>query len=173
LVGNLAAAPEIKPTSQGSKIARMRLITSETYKDRDGNRQEVSHGHTIVVFNERLVDVIESYGRKGQKVAITGKLENRSWTDSDDVKHYATEVVLPRYGGEFKMLSSASENTGGEGGESRAKPAGDDNRGGNRSDNRSDTRSERGGDNRGNGGGARSDSRPARDDSDLDDDVPF
>lgn len=178
LVGNLAADPEIKNTSQGSKIARMRLITSDTYKDRDGNRKENAHGHNIVVFNERLVDVIESYARKGQKIAIQGKLENRSWTDADDVKKYATEVVLPRYGGEFRMLSSSGENSSGESGEARggnrSDTKGAESGGGNRdrAESPRDDRRDNASDDRGSNQ-RQSDNQSRASDDSLDDDVPF
>lgn len=181
LVGNLAADPEIKPTSQGSRIARMRLITSESYRTQDGNRKETSHGHNVVVFNERLVDVIESYARKGQKIYVQGKLENRTWTDSDEVKHYETEVVLARYGGEFRMLGGNSGEDRGEGGQRdrEDRNSTDNDRGGNRRENtRNDSR---GSDNRGNDS-RRDDRKDDRNDNhqqnnnrndDYDDDIPF
>jgi single-strand DNA-binding protein len=164
LVGNLAADPEIKSTSQGGRIARMRLITSESYKDRDGNRKETSHGHTIVVFNERLVDTIESYSKKGQKIFIEGQLENRTWVDADEVKRYSTEVVLPRYGGKFRMLGRNGEDVGG--GEEGSESGGSNNRSNERSNERSNDRS---------GNSSRSDDYQggSRGNDDFDDDVPF
>ena len=168
LVGNLAADPEIKSTSQGGRIARMRLITSESYKDRDGNRKETSHGHTIVVFNERLVDTIESYSKKGQKIFIEGQLENHTWLDADEVKHYSTEVVLPRYGGKFRMLGRNNEDAARS--EANTESGGSNNRSNEGSSNRSNEQNNYRSENSSNSDNYQDRSQG---NDDFDDDVPF
>lgn len=100
LIGRLGQDPEIITFNDGGKIARFNLATDDSYKDKQGNKVERTHWHSIVVKNG-LVKVVENYIAKGKEIAIEGKLTNRSWDDSDGKKHYATEVVV----NELLMLS--------------------------------------------------------------------
>jgi single-strand DNA-binding protein len=68
-----------------------------------------------VVFNDRLVDVIEKYLKKGAKVYLEGALQTRKWTDNSGQERYTTEVVLQRYRGELTMLDGRGGGGGGEG----------------------------------------------------------
>lgn len=109
LIGNVGADPEIRSTQSGDKIASIRLATSERWKNKDGEKQERTEWHSVVVFNEGLVKVVEGYVRKGSKLYIEGQLQTRKWTDKDGADRYSTEVVLQRYRGEIVLLS---EKTG-------------------------------------------------------------
>lgn len=100
LIGRLGQDPEIITFNDGGKIARFNLATDDSYKDKQGNKVERTHWHSIVVKNG-LVKVVENYITKGKEIAIEGKLTNRSWDDSDGKKHYSTEVVV----NELLMLS--------------------------------------------------------------------
>jgi len=153
LVGNLGADPEARSLNSGGEVVNMRVATSENWKDRDGNRQERTEWHNVVIFNENLGRVAKSYLRKGSKVYLEGQLQTRKWQDQSGNDKYTTEVVLQRFRGELVMLDSRD---GGGGGASR--DFGDESLGGGSS-----------------GGGNRSQSRPqpAAFDTDLDDDVPF
>jgi single-strand DNA-binding protein len=152
LIGNLGRDPEIRSLQDGNKVANLSVATSESWRDKSsGERRERTEWHRVVVFNERLVDVVEKYLKKGSKVYLEGALQTRKWTDQSGAEKYTTEVVLQRFRGELVMLDGRA----GGGGSS----AGDD--GGFGSD-------EGGGSppSRSSGGGR----APA---SDLDDDIPF
>ena len=107
LIGNLGADPEVRSMQDGSKVATLRLATSESWKDKaSGERKEKTEWHRIVLFNERLVEVAEKFLRKGSKVYLEGQLQTRKWTDQSGVEKYSTEVVLARFRGEIVMLDS-------------------------------------------------------------------
>ena len=116
LVGNLGRDPEIRSTQGGQRIANFSLATSETWRDRtSGERKERTEWHRVVVFNERLVDVIEKYVKKGSKLYIEGALQTRKWTDNSGQERYSTEVVLQNFRGELTMLDGGRGGAGGGG----------------------------------------------------------
>ena len=151
LVGNLGADPEARSLNNGGEVVNMRVATSEQWKDRDGNRQERTEWHNVVIFNENLGRVAKSYLRKGSKVYLEGQLQTRKWTDQSGNDRYTTEIVLQRFRGELVLLDSREGGGAGRGAFS---------------DDFSDDFG---------GGSARPQSRPqpAAFDTDLDDDVPF
>ncbi len=160
LVGNLGADPESKTMGNGGKVVNLRVATSESWNDRDGNRQERTEWHRVVIFNDKLGEVAEKYLRKGSKVYLEGAIQTRKWTDQSGAERYSTEVVLQRFRGELTLLDRREGGGGDYGG------GGDDYAGG------------------GSGGGFRSapPKAPAGGaskqfggnfDDDLDDDVPF
>ena len=114
LIGNLGRDPEIRTTQDGVKIANFSVATSETWRDKNsGERKERTEWHRVVIFNERLVDVVEKYLKKGAKVYIEGALQTRKWTDNSGAERYTTEVVLQRFRGELTMLDSRGGGGGG------------------------------------------------------------
>jgi single-strand DNA-binding protein len=120
LIGNLGRDPEIRSTQDGTRIANLSVATSENWRDKaTGERKERTEWHRVVVFNDRLVDVIEKYLKKGAKVYLEGALQTRKWTDNSGQERYTTEVVLQRYRGELTML----DGRGGGGGGSYAEEA--------------------------------------------------
>ena len=151
LVGNLGADPEARSLNNGGEVVNMRIATSEQWKDRDGNRQERTEWHNVVIFNENLGRVAKNYLRKGSKVYIEGQIQTRKWADQSGNDRYTTEIVLQRFRGELVLLDSRE---GAGGGRSAF------------SDDYDET-----------GGGAQQRSQPRPQpvafDSDLDDDVPF
>ncbi len=153
LVGNLGADPESRSFNNGGEVVNLRIATSEQWKDRDGNRQEKTEWHSVVIFNENLGRVAKSYLRKGSKVYIEGQLQTRKWQDQSGNDRYTTEIVLQKFRGELVLLDSREGAGGGRGAFSEDFGGGDF------------------------GGGApqRAQSRPqpAAFDTDLDDDVPF
>jgi single-strand DNA-binding protein len=150
LVGNLGADPEARSLNSGGEVVNMRVATSEQWKDRDGNRQERTEWHNVVIFNENLGRVAKSYLKKGSKVYLEGQIQTRKWADQSGNDRYTTEVVLQRFRGELVLLDSREGAAGGRGafnedfGDSGAAPS------------RSQSRPQ-----------------PAAFDTDLDDDVPF
>ena len=154
LVGNLGADPEARSLNNGGEVVNMRIATSEQWKDRDGNRQERTEWHNVVIFNENLGRVAKNYLRKGSKVYLEGQLQTRKWTDQNGNDKYTTEVVLQRFRGELVLLDSREGGSGGGFGGGGGSSYGDD---------------------FGGGGGSKPQQRPqpAAFDTDLDDDVPF
>ncbi|HEY0112394.1 MAG TPA: single-stranded DNA-binding protein [Allosphingosinicella sp.] len=157
LVGNLGDDPESRSLNNGGEVVNLRVATSETWKDKDGQRQERTEWHRVVIFNENLGRVAKSYLRKGSKVYLEGQIQTRKWTDQSGQDKYSTEIVLQRFRGELVLLDSR----GGGGG-------GDDFGGGYESGGGSG-----GGGFRGGAGGNRQSRPQPAFDSDLDDDVPF
>jgi len=117
LVGNLGRDPEIRFTQSGQKIANMSIATSEQWRDKSsGERREKTEWHRVVVFDERLADIVEKYVKKGSKVYLEGSLQTRKWTGNDGIEKYTTEVVLQRFSGVLTMLDSPGGSGGGGGG---------------------------------------------------------
>ncbi|MEO0464356.1 MAG: single-stranded DNA-binding protein [Pseudomonadota bacterium] len=117
LIGNLGADPEIRTFQNGGKVANLRIATSENWKDRNtGERREKTEWHTVAIFSEGLVGVVERYVKKGSKVFIEGQLETRKWQDQSGNDRYSTEVVIRNFGGTLTMLDGASGGGGGGGG---------------------------------------------------------
>ena len=113
LVGNVGKDPEVRNTQDGTKIVNFSLATSETWNDRaSGERKERTEWHRVVVFNDRIGEVVEKYVRKGSKLYVEGSLQTRKWTDQSGQEKYTTEVVIGRFRGELTML----DGRGGEGG---------------------------------------------------------
>ena len=112
LVGNLGADPEARSLNNGGEVVNLRVATSESWKDRDGNRQERTEWHRVVIFNENLGRVAKNYLRKGSKVYLEGQLQTRKWTDQSGQEKYSTEVVLQRFNGELVLLDSRDSGGG-------------------------------------------------------------
>ena len=154
LVGNLGADPEARSLPSGGEVVNLRVATSENWKDRDGNRQERTEWHQVVIFNENLGRVAKSYLKKGSKVYLEGQIQTRKWQDQSGNDRYSTEIVLGKFRGELVLLDPAG------GGGSRGNGFEDDFGGGYSG---------------GGGGTSRPQQRPqpAAFDTELDDDVPF
>lgn len=113
LVGNLGADPEIRTLSSGDRVANLRLATSESWRDRtSGERKEKTEWHRVVIFNDNLVKVAESYLRKGSTVYIEGAIQTRKWADASGVEKYSTEIVLQKFRGELTMLGGRGDGAG-------------------------------------------------------------
>ena len=116
LIGNLGADPEIRSFQNGGKVANLRIATSEQWKDRNtGERQERTEWHTVAIFSEGLVNVVERFLKKGSKVYIEGKLQTRKWQDQNGQDRYSTEVVLRGFDGTLTMLDGPQGGSGGGG----------------------------------------------------------
>ncbi|HQR11777.1 MAG TPA: single-stranded DNA-binding protein [Casimicrobiaceae bacterium] len=155
LIGNLGRDPETRYTTGGDAVTNLRIATTDTWKDKAGEKQEKTEWHTVVLFG-RQAEIAGEYLKKGRPVYIEGRLQTRKWTDKEGVEKYSTEVV----GDRMQLLGSRDGPGGGD-----AEFAG-------------------GGDNAGRGGGARRESgggggggKPAgsgkKNVDDFDDDIPF
>jgi single-strand DNA-binding protein len=122
LVGNLGKDPEVKYTPQGTAVAKITLATNESFKDKDGQWQERTEWHNVVLW-ARLAEIAGEYLKKGNKVYIEGRLQTRSWDDKQtNQKKYMTEVVA----GTMVLLGGRGEG-GGDYSGSRGSSAGNNN----------------------------------------------
>lgn len=113
LVGNLGKDPEVRAIEGGRKVANFSLATTESYKDKNGERVDSTEWHNIVFWGP-IVDVIEKYLKKGSQVYIEGKIRTRSYDDKEGVKKYTTEIVgqtLTMLGGGGSKNSGGGEST--------------------------------------------------------------
>lgn len=109
LLGYLGQDPKILTTKDGKEIAHLSLATTESWKDKNGEKKSVSEWHKIVVFSQGLVGVIKSYVKKGSKLYIEGSLKTREWKDKQDIKHYTTEIVLQGFDSKLIILDSKQD----------------------------------------------------------------
>jgi single-strand DNA-binding protein len=116
IVGNVCADPIVKSMQSGDKVANLTVATNESWKDKDGNKQEKAEFHRVVIFG-RVAEIAERYLKKGSKVLIEGQLQTRKWQDKDGQDRYSTEVVVRGFAGNMTMLDSPGgsqgENQGG------------------------------------------------------------
>ena len=104
LIGRLGQDPEVKQLSNGGTLARFSVATTETYKNKQGERVEDTQWHNVVLWGN-LAELAGQYLHKGKEVALEGKLNHRTYDDKDGNKRYVTEVV----GSDFLMLGKKSE----------------------------------------------------------------
>lgn len=92
LIGNLGADPEVRTLENGSKVARLRIATNESYQDKSGQWQTLTEWHTVTAWRG-LAERAENYIKKGQMVYVEGKLSTRKWQDQNGNDRYSTDVV--------------------------------------------------------------------------------
>ncbi|MBW0296774.1 single-stranded DNA-binding protein [Shewanella xiamenensis] len=111
LVGNLGQDPEVRYMPNGNAVANITVATSESWKDQQGQQQERTEWHRVVLFG-KLAEITGEYLRKGSQVYLEGKLQTRKWKDQSGQDRYSTEVVIDQ-SGSMQMLGS--RNQGGQG----------------------------------------------------------
>jgi single-strand DNA-binding protein len=117
LIGNLGNDPEVRSTTNGSRVATFSLATSRSWNDASGAKQEKTEWHRCVVWNTKnssLADIVEKYVKKGDKLFVEGRIEYRQWQDKENQTRYSTEINVR----EMIMLGGGSG--GGSGGGGRA-----------------------------------------------------
>jgi single-strand DNA-binding protein len=107
LLGNLGKDPEIRRLDDGRAVANFSIATSESYKNKAGERVTNTEWHNIVLWSP-LAEIAENYLKKGSQVYIEGKISNRSYEDKDGVKKYISEVV----GRDITLLGRAPDSAG-------------------------------------------------------------
>jgi single-strand DNA-binding protein len=110
LIGNLGQDPEIRSTGSGQRVAQFSLATTRTWNDQQGQKQEKTEWHRIVAWG-RLVDVIERYVKKGDRLYVEGEIQYRQYEDKEGVTKYTTEINLR----EMIMLGGREGGGGGGG----------------------------------------------------------
>ena len=104
LIGNLGANPEMRYTQAGQAVANLRLATSERWTDRNGQKQETTEWHRVVVFGKQA-EIVGQYLTKGRQIYVEGRIQTRQWQDQQGQKRYTTEIVALR----VQMLGSRTE----------------------------------------------------------------
>lgn len=94
VIGNLTRDPELRSLPSGVQVATFSLATNRVWKDKEGQKQESTEFHNIVVFG-RQAETSSQYLKKGSSALVEGRLQTRSW-ESDGVKKYRTEIVADR-----------------------------------------------------------------------------
>src|SRR5436190_23608091 len=92
LVGNLGKDPEVKTLESGRKVATFTLATTESYKDKNGEKVDSTEWHNIAFWGP-VADVIEKYLKKGNQIYMEGKIRSRSYEDKEKVKRYFYEII--------------------------------------------------------------------------------
>ncbi len=92
LIGNLGRDPDLRYLPSGDPVAKFTLATNSRWKDKDGQWQDRTDWHNIVVF-KRQAEICNEYLKKGSPVYVEGRIQNRSWEDKDGNKKYMTEIV--------------------------------------------------------------------------------
>jgi single-strand DNA-binding protein len=113
LLGNLGQDPELRNTNGGQSVASLRLATTNKYKDKDGNLQESTEWHQVVVWGKQA-ETVNQYCKKGKQLYIEGRLQTRKWQDKTGADRYSTEIVaeVVRFlgGGEGRSEAPRSES---------------------------------------------------------------
>lgn len=107
IYGNLTRDPELRAMPNGNAVASFGIATNLTYRDRDGNKQEKSEFHNIVVFGPQA-DTVAKWLKKGNGAFVEGRLQTQSW-EKDGQKHYRTEIVADRV--QFGPKTGGESNT--------------------------------------------------------------
>ena len=115
LIGNLGRDPEVRYLPSGDAVANITLATTETWKDKAGEKQEQTEWHRVAMFG-KTAEIAGEYLKKGSQVYIEGRLQTRKWTDKEGQERYTTEIRADR----MQMLGSRS------GGSERMAPQADE-----------------------------------------------
>jgi len=110
LVGNLGANPEMRFTQGGQAVANLRLATTERWTDRNGQKQEQTEWHRVVVWG-KTAEIVGQYCTKGRQIYVEGRIRTRQWQDQQGQKRYSTEVVATSV-----QLLGSRDGAGGGGG---------------------------------------------------------
>ncbi|MBI5005042.1 MAG: single-stranded DNA-binding protein [Candidatus Lloydbacteria bacterium] len=117
IFGNLTRDPELRSLPSGNAVASFGVATNRVWKDQQGNKQEGTEFHNVVVFGKQA-EIVSQYLKKGSSVLVEGRIQTRSWDGQDGVKKYKTEIVAeriqfgPRTGGGFNGASQGGGNSG-------------------------------------------------------------
>ena len=110
LIGNLGRDPETRYMPDGGAITNISIATTETWKDKNGDKQEKTEWHRVAFFG-KLAEIAGEYLKKGRSVYVEGRLKTRKWQDKDGVEKYTTEIIAT----DMQMLGSREGMGGGVG----------------------------------------------------------
>jgi single-strand DNA-binding protein len=109
LIGNLGADPETRYLPSGDAVANIRLATTDTWKDKSGEKQEHTEWHRVAFFG-KLAEIAGEYLKKGSPVYIEGRIRTRKWQDKEGQDRYSTEIVADR----MQLLGGRGAGAGAE-----------------------------------------------------------
>lgn len=109
IIGNLTRDPELRALPSGIKVCSFGVATNRVWRDKNGQKQEDTQYHNLVVFGTQAENVAQ-YLRKGSSVLVEGRLQTRSWDSTDGKKQYRTEIVADRV--QFGPKNPAGPSTG-------------------------------------------------------------
>ena len=101
IIGNLGRDPEVRYMPDGGAIANISVATTDTWKDKSGEKQERTEWHRVAFFG-KLAEIAGEYLKKGSQVYVEGSLRTRKWQDKEGKERYTTEIVADR----MQMLGS-------------------------------------------------------------------
>jgi len=110
LVGNLGADPQSRQLNEGKTVTNLSVATSETWKDKNGQKQTRSEWHRVSIFG-KPAEIAANLLKSGTKVYIEGKLQTRSWEDQNGQKQYSTEIIVSEYAGGFQILDKLANSS--------------------------------------------------------------
>ncbi|HUW25768.1 MAG TPA: single-stranded DNA-binding protein [Gallionella sp.] len=133
LIGNLGKDPEVRYMPSGEAIANITLATTDTWKDKSGEKQEKTEWHRVSFFG-RLAEIVGEYLKKGSPVYVEGRIQTRKWQDKEGQDRYTTEIVADRMqmlggkssgGGSFEVVENkpAASSSGNAAAPAKAAPA--------------------------------------------------
>jgi|SRR3990167_6883639 len=133
LIGNLGKDPEVRYMPSGEAIANITLATTDTWKDKSGEKQERTEWHRVSFFG-RQAEVVGEYLKKGSQIYVEGRIQTRKWQDKEGQDRYTTEIVADRMqmlgskssgGGSFEVVENkpAASSSGGAAAPAKAAPA--------------------------------------------------
>lgn len=111
LIGNVGQDPEVKAMQSGSKVANISLATSESWKDKNGEKKEAVEWHRVVVYGDKLPEIIEKYVKKGTKLYVEGAIRSRKYTDQAGVERKSYEIIVQGFGSTIKILDSKGDSS--------------------------------------------------------------
>jgi single-strand DNA-binding protein len=103
LIGNLGKDPETRYMPNGDAVTNITVATTDTWKDKNGEKQEKTEWHRVT-FYRKLAEIVAEYLKKGNSIYIEGRLETRKWTDKEGIERYSTDIIAS----DMKMLGSKS-----------------------------------------------------------------
>jgi single-strand DNA-binding protein len=106
LVGNLGANPELRFTQGQQAVANLRIATTEKWTDKNGQKQEATEWHRVVVWGKQA-EIVGQYLTKGRQVYVEGRIRTRQWQDQQGQKRYTTEIVAQN----VQMLGGRGERS--------------------------------------------------------------
>jgi single-strand DNA-binding protein len=110
LIGNVGKDGEVKTFPSGDQFMEFSLATNESYKDKSGQWKDITQWHQVKVLNSAKIKFLGDRVRKGAKLYIEGQVEYRSW-EQDGQKRYMTEIVVPKFGGDVKVMEKHGGST--------------------------------------------------------------
>ena len=103
IIGNLGTDPQSRQLNDGKTVTNLSVATSETWNDKDGQKQTRTEWHRVSIFGKGA-EIAANLLKSGSKVYIEGKLQTRSWKDQNGEKQYSTEIIISDYSGSFQIL---------------------------------------------------------------------